>query len=618
MPRASHIAVLLCALLAIPTVSEARARRPAPRAAAKPKAKAKAKAKPRAVAKPRTGAARNARSRQVETRRTTTDRAREKVVNTAPRGKTQLERDLQAKLDAILSEHPALKSAVNGVYVVDMTSGDVLYSFGEDRQLNPASNVKLVATAAALDALGPEWAYETELLGPSPRDGVVKGDVWYGGAGDPTLKHKHFAELAASLRAGGVTRVDGDLIVSSNELMDALPRTTFTVTVVGGAEGELPTVTVSPDSAYFVVETTAISTSKVPASITKGKRRKRRTIVAPKLNVATAMAGDKMKVVVSGKLRPGQRVQVTRNAAKPTLFTAHTLRAYALLEGIEWNGTVRVVDKEVPDTLTVLAMHESAPLDQIAAWVNKPSNNFLADRMIMTVGSELYGGRPSLNKAVQAMQDYLSKIGLNRGTYLLENGSGLSRSNHMSARQIAQVLLAAVKDERIRDEYVASLAVGGVDGTLRGRFRGTPTQGKVFGKTGTLNGVIALSGFVTDDDGHQICFAIMTNGFRNSRKNSVRAAQAKMVDELQAYLFARDASGQVPEVQIVTPEAPATLDPADAPDAPEGADEAPGPEASDPNAPLDAPDEEPEEAGPATKALEEKSPPPAPAPAPAP
>src|SRR5204863_10197638 len=116
------------------------------------------------------------------------------------------------------------------------------------------------------------------------------------------------------------------------------------------------------------------------------------------------------------------------------------------------------------------------------------------------------------------------------GSYLLENGSGLSHASHMSARQIAQVLVRSTQDDHFGRAYLASLSVAGEDGTLRSRFWGHPSAGAVVGKTGTLNGVAALSGVVSVDPDRPLYFAILTNGFRDRRKPAVRAAQAEIVD----------------------------------------------------------------------------------------
>jgi D-alanyl-D-alanine carboxypeptidase/D-alanyl-D-alanine-endopeptidase (penicillin-binding protein 4) len=170
--------------------------------------------------------------------------------------------------------------------------------------------------------------------------------------------------------------------------------------------------------------------------------------------------------------------------------------------------------------------------------INKPSNNFLADRLLMTVGAEKFGGDRSMQKGVEAMNEWLEQIGVT-GSYRMENGSGLSHTIHISARQIAQVLLAGAKDERFGHEWLDSFSVGGQDGTLRGRFAGRPSQGFVRGKTGTLSGVAALSGFVTLTEDSSVCFSILTSGFRERGKHGVRESQAAIADAIYDYLKTR-------------------------------------------------------------------------------
>lgn len=497
--------------------------------------------------------------------------ARARVVNDAPRGQTALERQLQDDLDRILGWN-LFARASNGVYVIDLTTGRVLYSYGADRQLNPASNVKLVATATALDALGPDFTFQTRLVGPAPdAAGVVNGDLYLVGSADPTLARAHLAELAAGLRERGVVRVTGDVVVGEGEGRDSLVKPKVSVTVVGGEEpGDIPAVSVEPDSAFFVVENTSVTAKKPTArraapkkAATKGKKKakkgkqakKRAAARGPAVDVGFRVAhddrGDYIVVQVSGKLGPGERARVVRPAPRPALFTAHTLRADLLLAGIDVTGGVR--RGPAPDQeLVELAVHDSVPLGILAAMVNKPSSNFLAERVIEATGAQLYGGEPSNSKGVRAMQEWLERIGVSRGSYRLDNGSGLSYTNHLSARQIAEILVAAANDFRIGPDFLASLAVGGRDGTLKRRFR-NGSRGWVRGKTGTLTGVIALSGFVSVGGDETICFAIMTNKFRNRRKLEVRAGHAAMVESMYAFLRRRAEAETPGEVPAVTP-----------------------------------------------------------------
>lgn len=538
LPRARRrILALLVALLAIVLAAPADGKKPKP----KPKGAGK---------KPATAEAPRPR-------------------NEAPRGETALDQELQDELDRLLSTRP-LARASNGVLVIDLSTGKVLYSYNADRQLKPASNIKLVATAAALDALGPDFTFRTRVLGPEPDGaGVVRGDVWLVGMTDPTLEVEHLGELARALRARGIRRVEGDLVVGTAEGRDAVVRPRVAITVVGGdREGDLASVRVEPDSAYFVIDNEALTgkpsiLAPRPAPAKKGKRKglRRRTPVSTvkiTLEERRDERGEHVLVRVSGKLGPGQRATAVRNVPRPALFTAHTLRAQMLRAGVDMTGGVRRVEAP-PDGLAELAAHESLPLAWLCAMVNKPSWNWLADRVIEATGAQLYGGEPTNAKGLRAMAAFLAKLGVARGSYVLENGSGLSHASFMSARQVAAVLLYGWHEFRIAPDFVASLAVGGRDGTLRGRFRNA-ARGWVRAKTGTLNGVSALSGYVSAGDGSVLLFAILNNGFPTRRMKQIRAGQGAMVDAMFRFLRRRAAAGQPTEGPFgAPPDAPIAL-----------------------------------------------------------
>jgi len=500
-----------------------------------PPAQAAARAHPaRAAVK------RQARSIDTRPRRmVTAPGAPEEFHNTAAPG-TDADRALAQRLDGILGSS-WLKSAINGVYVVDAVSGRELYAYGADRQLNPASNTKLVSTAAALDTLGPDYSYATRLMGPpADESGVVRGDVRLVGSADPTLGPDDLRDLARHLADTGIRTITGDVLISADE-RDALAHAWITVRVIGGErDGERAHVRVTPDSDFYVVDNTA------QTALAQRKGRK------PRLTVDVREVGERLRLEIGGRVRAGEEVEVTRAVSRPALFAAHTLRAAVLDAGIAIDGGVRLVaTAAIPDDAVELARHESVPLRVLAAWINKPSNNFLADRLIVTAAAEKAGAR-SMAAGVRVMGEWLDKIGIAPGSYRFENGSGLSHTIHVSPRQIAQVLLAGAKAS-FGHEWLDSLAVGGKDGTLRSRFAGHPVAGYVRGKTGTLNGVAALSGFVTIDDAHSVCFSVLTNGFRDRRKPQVREEQAAIVDAIFGYL--RGQAGVEPPRQDVQPAA---------------------------------------------------------------
>jgi D-alanyl-D-alanine carboxypeptidase/D-alanyl-D-alanine-endopeptidase (penicillin-binding protein 4) len=452
--------------------------------------------------------------------------ARAAVENIAPRGETSAERALQQAIDDALSSR-WMKQAVNGVLVLDVRSGKTLYSFGADRQLNPASNVKLVSTGAALDALGPDYVWKTRLLGPAPdASGVIVGDVYLRGSFDPVLRVSDVKWIATSLAQKGVKRITGSVVIGEGERRDSIGSPTLKVFVTGSdRNGAPPTVSIEPASELFTVRTVATTSSK-------GRR--------ARLGVGLTAQGDKILVTVSGRVRPGQRTAIYKTLARGSLFTAHTLRAFLREAGVDVVGGVKR-QPEPSEAATELVLHRSPPLATVVSFVNKPSDNELADSVIWTCGQELYGGERTNPTGVRAMEAFLDKVGIERGTYRLDNGSGLSHTNHLSSRQLVQVLLHGHADSRISKDFVGSLSIAGIDGTLRGRMRGHAAQGHVFGKTGTLHGVATLSGFVTTDNGDMLVFAIQTNGFRDRRKQSIRSAQHDMVNAMYRYLTEREA-----------------------------------------------------------------------------
>ena len=195
-----------------------------------------------------------------------------------------------------------------------------------------------------------------------------------------------------------------------------------------------------------------------------------------------------------------------------------------------------------------LVSHESEPLHALVARINKRSINYLADHVVMTAGAALYGGQPSMDKGVQAMHAWLrDRAGIDPSQVIIDTGSGLSYETELSARQIVRVLRAAsglarrLAGEPAADEagpdldevFMGSLAVGGVDGTLRHRFR--DLRGKVQAKTGTLTSVIALSGIVAEGD-DALAFSIVTNGNNHRKRNQVRRQHEEIVEALHHYL----------------------------------------------------------------------------------
>lgn len=534
--------------LTAPTMAAPRPRAAATRAKGPSKAsashKAKAKAKPpaRRMVSPRTSIAGVSRSGDGPI-------GRRPSLATTPAEKAA------DAIDAIL--RGPLRYGTTGLYVVDAATGAEMFAVHPDDPLNPASNVKLVATATALAAVGPDFRYTTQVLGAPPTaDGTIAGGVYLRGSFDPTLAPRHLDELAADLAARGVTAIDGDVVIGTPATRDGIYRARVTVSVAASEPGAAPTVTVSPASGF--VEVVNRATTSKRAKVKRGG-------IAVSSQPITVDGQPRLRITVTGAVGKGRSTSRMVATKERNWFTAHLFRAALERAGIAVGG-VRTADLEAFVTAggahlpVPLAEHRSAPLSALIAQINKRSINWLADRVVSTTVALRRGTLPDLHDGVDAMYGWLDeRAAVTQSEAVLDTGSGLSYRTELSPRQLVRVVRAATGYQRAELATPAaiafrnSLAIGGVDGTLRGRFR-SPLRGRVQAKTGTLTGVIALSGLLHGPDGRAVVFSLVSNGHPAGRKGTVRAAHEQIVGVLDRYLGALEQPRDVTEEESAASE----------------------------------------------------------------
>ncbi len=442
-------------------------------------------------------------------------------------------RELDAALRAMFASGP-LASARAGVVVADVESGQVLFARDGDVLLNPASNVKLVTTAAALSRLGPEFRFDTEFYvdagsagSSSPRALHVRGK------GDPSLVTERLWGIAGDLAHLGLKRI-GDVVVDESyfdgerhgpgfdqETGDksylapsgaaSLNWNTIAVHVAPGERrGAKPRVELEPASDLFDVEVRA-------ATVAAGARRR--------LTVSSVRAGARQRIVVDGRIPLGSRVQVVwRRIDEPGLYLGHTLRRLLELRGVKVSGRVRT--GPLPEGARLVHVAESESLGEIVRRLNKTSNNFVAEQLLRTMGAQAKGVPGTWAKGVEAVEEFLVEAGIPRGAYVMKNGSGLNDTNRFSARQLVTLLRAMWSRFQLHAEYLVSLPVAGRDGTTRWRMEGTEAEGRLRAKTGTLEGVTALSGYVESAAHRTLAFSILVNDIPGRASGAVRAVDA--------------------------------------------------------------------------------------------
>jgi len=455
---------------------------------------------------------------------------------------------LKARLDEILTS-PALGQTRLSVAVMDPDSGKWLYTRNERTPLHAASNVKLVTEIAALAMLGPEFRWKTSVLGGVPAEGgkainagELRGDLYVKTSGDPMLSTQDLSALAASLAAVGLRKVRGGLVIDATAFDPSTLPPAFdqkndsaafrAPSSAASLNGNAVAVTITPAplpgaSARVVLEPAS------PAVVLAGRVTTAAKGPAYPVVETSDAGGGKTKVMVRGRVLVGAEPRILqRRIVSPEIYFGQTFRQVLGKRGITIEGAVRI-GTAPKDGLRVLATHESQTLAVAAHDLGKRSSNFAAEQLVRTLGGETQGRPGTWGKGLEAIARYLESVGVGRGTYVMKNGSGLYDSNRFSAEQLATVIRAGLRDFRIASELLASLAVGGADGTLAHRMSGSAAERLVRAKTGTLTNVSCLSGIVGAPANKPLVFSVLMN---DTPAVAARAAQDRLTAMLVAYL----------------------------------------------------------------------------------
>ncbi len=449
------------------------------------------------------------------------------------------EEDTASQIEKLL--RGPLRNGVTGLFVADAKTGEPLFSVNADDPLNPASNVKMISTATALELLGPEFRYATRVLGPLPDEtGAIHGNVYLLGSWDPTLAGSDLDELADQLSARGVRELDGDVVVGGDATRDGIYRAIVPIEVKAGPPGE-PAIATAPAGFDLITFDVKAKTGKQPARA--------------RLSYADASTRDaaghvRVKLTIDGTIGKGASTVYPLLVKERTADAAYMLRAALRARQIAVRGDVRVeelgdfiADSVLGGALPLeLGRHESAPLAEIVAHVNKWSINWLADRVIMTAAALTRREPPTMELALDAMYGWLARHPhLAKDEVLVDTGSGLSYHTRITPHELVSIVRSAAgfapdSDPTLAHAWMDSLSIGGTDGTLTRRFRDPVARGRLHGKTGTLSTVIALSGILEVDPTRPLAFSIVTNGDHPLSKGYVRKAHEQLVGLICKYL----------------------------------------------------------------------------------
>ncbi|MBP6672828.1 MAG: D-alanyl-D-alanine carboxypeptidase/D-alanyl-D-alanine-endopeptidase [Bacteroidetes bacterium] len=437
-------------------------------------------------------------------------------------------------------DDPEFDNANWGVLIRSLKTGETVYSLNAKKMFMPASNMKLFTTSSAMTLLGPDYRFTTRLVtNGAVKDSVLNGNIIFVGSGDPTISGRFnngkvtetFEKWADSLRLLGIREVNGNIIGDDNAFDEeyygsgwqADDETDYYAAQIGAVMFNDNCVNIRVAQSAKIADVCSLSWTPNTRYVNIVNR----TVTAPATDSVNTISFQRVRgtntIIVTGKLSVGKKIiEELITVDNPTLYTMTVLKEVLESKGIRVTGVPLDVD-DLKDSLRYdnakhLASFVSVPYSMIAAETNKPSDNAYAEQTIRTVGNELLL-LGSMVTGRRAAFPLLSSWGVDTVRLRMADGSGLSRMDLITPTDAVSLLTGMYNGPNFLPFY-ESLPLGGVDGTLKRRMKGTKAEGNVHAKTGTIGYVRGLSGYVTSADGEMFVFSMLVNHYTVSTRKS--------------------------------------------------------------------------------------------------
>jgi D-alanyl-D-alanine carboxypeptidase/D-alanyl-D-alanine-endopeptidase (penicillin-binding protein 4) len=460
----------------------------------------------------------------------------------------QIQTSAQSQFPSMASEaqgtpafQPALEriaktAGTAGVIVASLSSGKVVCEFQPKEMLVPASLMKLLTSYAALKKLGPSFRFTTKVMAAEePVEGVISGDIWIKGSGDPFFASENALQLAKAVREKGIRQIRGSILVDDTFFRPMSERVCLDSDCVGvynpvisAAAIDFNTLTVKvtgpvkAGKAFSVDSGLADGYVRVSGQASLGKKGRN----SLRLRSFGATDNGQEQFQLSG--RASARTRAFRfNAADPAGLFAHAMRAALERSGVRVLGT-GAKEGTTPRGAEVIVSYDSPRLVELISGLNRYSNNFMAEMLLKSLGGYVAGAPGDSQKGIAVVRTTLREAAIPEEIGTLDCGSGLSRFCRISPETFCRLLAAAWNDDEIREEFISSLAANGEQGTLKRRMHEPGL--KVRGKTGTLNDVIGFAGYVSGPSGQTYAAVVMLNEVRDRFK--ARQAVDSLIEQV--------------------------------------------------------------------------------------
>lgn len=423
-----------------------------------------------------------------------------------------------------LLQQPGLSAPYTSVRIIDANTGNTILEQNATTPLMPASNLKVITSSAALCLLKPEFHFKTELLTDGHINGEsLQGNLYIKGFGDPVLNDERLEQLVEELRFQGIRNVTGNLI-ADDTYFDAervghgwkstygaaaysaqisaltLNLNTVEIRVRPTQVGQAANISLKPENTFFeIINHTGTSGGRTRLSITR------------------QLVGGRNQIVVSGNLYVRGATEIEKlNLDDPTLYVGNVTQNLMRKQEITLQG--KVVKGSTPPGAAILASSDSPPLREVVSELNKNSVNLIAENLLKFLGANFEGPPGTSVKGAKVVMDrfLVGQVGLPRNSNLvMADGSGLSPLNRMTTEVLSKVLQHMYRQYDVTAEFMASLPIAGVDGTLRKRMNTPEVKRHVRAKTGFIDGASSLSGYLYTKSNQTLIFSFLMNHYSN-------------------------------------------------------------------------------------------------------
>lgn len=411
---------------------------------------------------------------------------------------------------------------------------DYIVKINPNIPLIPASTNKLFTTGVALMSLGPDFTINTEIYCDDNdlSDGIINGNLYLKGHGDPTITTEDFKNLVLKLIRLNIKMITGNIIVDDTFFEETIYRNEW-------IEDENISVPLPPISAITInnnsIYLRVIGSNKTGKAgriilddeldyfqvINKTQTTNSRT----KLSITSNFKDNKETIIVSGKIKRNSSATLKVHIKRPEYYAGNLLVKILRENGVSFWGEIK--KGKVPKFSERIS-YISTPLFEFLKPINKNSNNFYSEHLFLIIGANYAGGNGSPFDASQAINTYLKSLNIYEPNFSMVDGSGISRQNRFSTETLVKFLNQIFLNPAIFNEFYNSLSIPQNDGTLHNRFSNLFPPERLRGKTGTLNGVTSLAGYVTASSGDLLIFAINFN-YKKGNQYKMRELQDRII-----------------------------------------------------------------------------------------